>query len=128
MKPDIPFIVPFKTKKGNNYIYDVVTHCIFPSCEITIAILKNIKKINKESLFQKLLKNRTLINQRSKKMIKKVSNSQGNSYEIPGAKFKAPVACDWTSCDLQCTCSHAESDQQFYDASHYFANHSAIWN
>ena len=36
-------------------------------------------------------------------MIKKVSNSQSNAYEIPGAKFKAPVACDDTSCNLQCT-------------------------
>jgi uncharacterized protein len=56
MKPDTPFIVPIKTKKGNDYIYDVVTNCIFPSNEITIAMLNIIKKVSKEILFQELLK------------------------------------------------------------------------
>ncbi|MBC8180945.1 hypothetical protein H8E88_07460 [candidate division KSB1 bacterium] len=61
-------------------------------------------------------------------MIKKVSNSQSNSYEIPGAKFKAPLACDWTTCELQCTCSHADEQTQFYNASCYYEQHGHIWN
>ncbi len=60
-------------------------------------------------------------------MIKKVSNSQSNSYEIPGAKF-APVACNWTTCELQCNSSCNYWSTQFYNASNYYQTHNDIWN
>jgi len=49
-----PFIVEFKTQKGNRYIYDVTTNCIFPSSEIIIRILNNYKKLDKNSLIENL--------------------------------------------------------------------------
>ncbi|MBL7095467.1 radical SAM protein [candidate division KSB1 bacterium] len=51
-----PFIIEFKTKKGNQYVYDVTTNCIYPSSEITIEILKNFKNMNKTELFKLLIK------------------------------------------------------------------------
>jgi hypothetical protein len=67
-------------------------------------------------------------------MIKKVSNSQSNAYEIPGAKFKAPVACDDTSCNLQCTCQYPigggepNLTLQYVFAMNFYCSHNDNWN
>ncbi len=68
-------------------------------------------------------------------MIKKVSNQKSNSaYEIQGAKFDEPVACDDTTCDLQCTCQYPlphgnpDSSLQFTYAMNYYCDHRQIWS
>ena len=35
-----PFIVEFSTQKGNTYIYDVITNCVFPSSELRVKSYK----------------------------------------------------------------------------------------
>jgi len=67
-------------------------------------------------------------------MIKKVSNSQSDSYEIPGAKFVKPIACEDTTCHQQCTCEYPigggdpNSSLQFVMAMNYYCDHGDIWN
>jgi|SaaInl4_200m_RNA_FD_contig_21_1492252_length_273_multi_8_in_0_out_0_1 hypothetical protein len=56
-------------------------------------------------------------------MIKKVSNSQSNSYEIPGAKFK--ISKD--SCEYQCMCDFCAMAVQFQSAHDYYNGHYNIY-
>ena len=49
-----PFIVKFATKKGNKYIYDVTTNSIFPGDDLTLEILYNFKKMNRDKLIDYL--------------------------------------------------------------------------
>ena len=45
-------IVPFKTKSGQNYIYDDITGTIFPVYKETIDILKNYEKLSFEKTLE----------------------------------------------------------------------------
>jgi uncharacterized protein len=57
MNIDEPIIIKFKSKKGNNYIYDPCSNLIFFGSDILIDVISLYKKTNKDILIKKLSSN-----------------------------------------------------------------------